>query len=139
MFLFSIKTYFLGGQRTSFLFKITLSKSAVFLLTDNSFDTFHWLLEKTVFSLDGSVHRMYFVIYKEDQRLSAVHNVKSANSVWFHLILNMVYSYSINKACIYEAKQSTRTKMNERCWHRKTFCIIFFKEAENFTLMWWII
>ena len=48
-----IKTYFLGGQRTSFLFKISLSMSVsvspLFILTDTHFDTFHWLLQKTIF------------------------------------------------------------------------------------------
>ena len=58
---FSIKTYFLGGQRTSFLFKISLSTCVsvppLFILTDTSFDAFRWLLKKTIFSLQSSVHR----------------------------------------------------------------------------------
>jgi len=53
--LFSIKTYFLGGQRTSLLFKILLSTSVsvqpLFILTDTSLDDFHWLLQKMIFSL----------------------------------------------------------------------------------------
>jgi len=40
--LFLIKTYFLGGQITTFLFKILLSTSVcvppLFILTDTSFD-----------------------------------------------------------------------------------------------------
>ena len=50
---FTIKASFLGGQRTSFLFKISLSTSVLvpplFILTDTSFDAFHWLLKKKVF------------------------------------------------------------------------------------------
>jgi len=42
-----IKTYFLGGHRTSFLFEISLSSSVrvqpLSILTDTSFDAFHWL------------------------------------------------------------------------------------------------
>jgi len=45
----------MGGQRTSFMFKISLSTSVrvppLFILTDTSFDDFHWLLRKTIFSL----------------------------------------------------------------------------------------
>ena len=48
--------------------------AAIINLTDTSFDAFHWLLKKTIFSLLSSVHRVYFVSYKKDQRLSAVHN-----------------------------------------------------------------
>jgi len=75
---FSFEVYFLGGQRTFFWFKISLSTSVsvppLFILTDTSFDAFHWLLKKTIFSLYPSVHRVYFVLYKKGQRLSAVHN-----------------------------------------------------------------
>jgi len=53
--LFLIKTYFLGRQSTSFLFKISLSTSVsvppLFILTDTSCYAFHWLLQKTMFSL----------------------------------------------------------------------------------------
>ena len=51
----SIKTYLLGGQRKSFLFKISLSTSVsvppLFILTDTSFDTFHLLMHEMIFSL----------------------------------------------------------------------------------------
>ena len=61
-----------------FLFEISLSTIVcvppLFILTDTSFDAFHWLLKKTFFSLQFSVHKVFFVLYKKDQRLSAVPN-----------------------------------------------------------------
>jgi len=54
-FLFPIKTYFLGGQRTSVLLKISLSTivsvPTLFILTDTCFDAFLWSLQKMMFSL----------------------------------------------------------------------------------------
>ena len=101
LFLFSIKTYFLGGQRTSVLFKITLSTSVsvrpLFILTGTSFDAFDWLLQKTIFStvVQSSKGVLCNVQGRPEIVSSSKLKINKANAVSGHLILKW-YMYKKN-------------------------------------------
>ena len=156
--MFLIKAYYLGVQRTPFLFKILLSTSVpvppLFILTDTSFDAFHWLLQKMIFSL------VQCCIVQERPKIISSSQLKfnKANSVWGHLILSNVFQlkhiqltkhmhYCIQKIYhVYYTKQwnfiilrkfshMTLASPNENWMRVADIVRLFFYEGENFASM----